>query len=373
VVKPVPFALWSFALGLVGCGRIGFEPNAGVTDGATSDSWFDSAWSYRKLLTIDHTKVAGDVSGFPVLIQLDDPDLAKVGSTGADLRFVDATGMLLPHELEARGDVVAVGGAQGATPLTAWVRVPALSATADTTILMYYGNPNATDTQQPAAVWSGYAGVYHFGQNDPLDVHDSAGNNPGTNSGVMSVPARILGGGSFSGGANVNVSAGSVDVDVSDGGYNTVSFWLFYNGPYGNAAFAFSDGGTTGYDLWMETPACFGFNTQNSDVLGVPGSPLVNRWVHVAAVFYNGVPDAAHNQLWIDGTLQPITQCVGAPLSRRAGIMIWGSGGSYELTGMLDEARVAPGVRTAPWLATEYRNQADPMAFVTAGAEQTVP
>jgi len=300
-----------------------------------------------------------------VLVEIDRPDLAKAAPRGADLRFVDGAGTVLAHELETFG----VGTAPR---MTAWVRVPAVSATVDTTIYLYYGNPGALDAQQPAAVWSGYAGVYHFGQVDPLDVSDASGKNPGTNGGVTSAPGQILGAARFPGGAGDSVFAGAAGIETSPGGYNTVSFWMNYTGAYGNAAFAFADG-ATGYDLWMESPSCFGFNTENSDVLGFPASTLVGRWVHVAAVFYNGMPSATNNKIWIDGAPQSLTNCVGTPQARRAGAIVLGSSGGYELTGMLDEARVAAGERSSAWVATEYRNQADPRAFVTAAAEEIAP
>lgn len=345
---------------LAACGRIGFDDRM---DGGTG-GWIDPAWAYRMPLVIDHLKVAGELVDFPVMVALDDPDLAKAEPMGADLRFVDAAGNVLAHELERFG--------AGSATTTAWVRVPAVSATVDTTIYLYYGNPGAADAQQPSTLWAGYAGVYHFGQVDPLDVHDASGNNPGTNGGVTSAPGQILGAASFPGGAGNHISAGAAGVDTSMGGSNTVSFWMNYTGSYGNAVFAFYDG-TNGYDLWMQSAACFGFNTENSDALGIPASTLVGRWVHVAAVFYNGMPDPTTNQLWIDGTPQVLTNCVGTPQPRRAGTVVLGSSDGYELTGMLDEARVAAGVRPPAWLVTEYRNQADPRAFVTAGAEERAP
>lgn len=350
------------ALALAACGRIGFDVGGGNTDG-NPGGWLDPAWAYRKLLVIDHTKVGGDLDDFPVLVALDDPDLTKAQATGADLRFVDATGNLLAHELE------------GATvsPVTAWVLVPRVSAAVDTTLYLYYGNPAATEAQQPAAVWAGYAGVYHFDAADVLDVRDASGNNPGTNTGVGATQGHILGAARFPGVAGVNVRAGRAGVDTSPGGSNTVSFWVNYTGAYGNALFAFYQNATEAIDLWMQSPSCFGFNTQNSDVLGVPATTLVQRWMHVAAVFYNGVPDATNSQLWIDGVRQSISMCTGTPQARSAGDIVWGSGGGYELDGMLDEARVAAGVRTDAWLTTEYANQAAPSTFLTAGPEERAP
>jgi hypothetical protein len=62
----------------------------------------------------------------------------------SDLRFTDADGVLLPHWIE---DFIApVSG-------RIWVRVPLVPADDETTIYMWYGNPDATDGSEPALVF----------------------------------------------------------------------------------------------------------------------------------------------------------------------------------------------------------------------------
>jgi len=342
------------------CGRIGFDAidNLG--------SWFDRAWTYRKPLVIDHTKVAGDLVDFPVQVELADSDLARAQASGADLVFVDARGQVLAHELELF--------APSPVQLLAWVKLPAVSAATDTTFYLYYGNPAAADQQQVATVWSGYAAVYHF--TSGALVREATGANPGINQGATTATGKILDAASFTGGANLIAPANGVD--AAPGALTTVTFWLYYHLPYGQAAFAFLDEAGRGYDLWMEADGCFGFNTENGDVLGTAalGQPKpVERWVHVAAAFYNGVPDAAHNQLYLDGVAQPLASCTGGtPQARQAsGALYWASGNGYQLDGLLDEGRIYPGVRSPAWIRTEYLNQSDAGAFITAGPEEQVP
>lgn len=82
-------------------------------------SWYDPGWQCRKSITIDHTKVSADLTGFPVLISVTDSDLAlKAQSNGYDILFTDSSGSIrLSHEIESydSGDLVA------------WVNVPSLS------------------------------------------------------------------------------------------------------------------------------------------------------------------------------------------------------------------------------------------------------
>ena len=170
---------------------------ASATYGITG--WYNSAWAHRKVITISHTQVSGaaNLTNFPVLVSLtSDPNLpAEAKSDGSDLLFTDSSGTLkLNHEIEK------YSSANG--QLLAWVQVPSLSPTVDTTIYLYYGNSSAADQQNKAAVWSaGYQGVWHFGSAAPLT--DSTGNgntlsSTGTTAvngqigGVMSSPAPIM-------------------------------------------------------------------------------------------------------------------------------------------------------------------------------------
>lgn len=57
-------------------------------------TWYNPSWSYRKKITIDHTKVAGNLTDFPILINLSsDADLASyAGDEGYDILFTSANG-----------------------------------------------------------------------------------------------------------------------------------------------------------------------------------------------------------------------------------------------------------------------------------------
>ena len=116
---------------------------------------------YAKSINVAFTGYSGaTLTDFPVLVKLstaiDGFSYADFTLTnGGDLRFTDADGKLLPHEID-RWDENGVS--------TAWVKVPSLTAT--TTIKAYYG---CTDTPQevtPKDVWDDdYVGVWHLGEN----------------------------------------------------------------------------------------------------------------------------------------------------------------------------------------------------------------
>ncbi|HUS99607.1 MAG TPA: hypothetical protein VMY59_04725, partial [Candidatus Thermoplasmatota archaeon] len=71
-----------------------------------ADPWWNSNWSYRKKITIDHTKVIANLTNFPVLISLpSDADLAAhTQDDGDDLVFISTTGVKLNHEIEYFND-----------------------------------------------------------------------------------------------------------------------------------------------------------------------------------------------------------------------------------------------------------------------------
>ncbi len=141
-----------------------------------------ATYSYRRAITIDHTKVSTeDQSSFPVLISGTYSYLkttANGGNTqsdyGYDIIFTsDIDGnTILDHEIES------YSSSTGA--LTAWVRIPTLSYTADTTIYMFYGNNTISTSQERAnSVWDGnFKFVSHMAGNGTDSVrNDSTSDN----------------------------------------------------------------------------------------------------------------------------------------------------------------------------------------------------
>lgn len=135
----------------------------------------------------------------------------------------------------------------------------------------------------------------------------------------------------------------NLNVNTTAGAQNTVEFWMYWAG--GNSEMPF--GWDASYDLWAisSVTPCFGFNTGQGNVLGINSSNLSNKWVHVAAVFYNGVPDNINNELYINGVKQNISDCTGTTSASKtvtssAFISGWGSTGGYKFTGNIDEMRI---------------------------------
>jgi hypothetical protein len=125
--------------------------------------WRADGWGYRKALTITRAPSDSDLVNFPLLVSLQDPALRSTAHggqvaqpEGQDLVFTLADGKTkLNHEVE---DYDPTAGS-----LTAWVRVPRLSSTADTVLRLYYGNPSAPGAHHAEAVWdASYRMVLHL-------------------------------------------------------------------------------------------------------------------------------------------------------------------------------------------------------------------
>ena len=223
------------------------------------------------------------------------------------------------------------------------VRIYNRALSADEVKRLYnIGKGVSTAASQQNKQTSGLVGYWTFDGPDisGSTAYDRSGQgNNGTINGATRTVGKIGQAMKFGGGGQ-NISAGTTGVDTTAGHHNTVVFWMNYTGPLGDAVFAFDNGGD--YDLWFTDNPCFGFNTHNSEVLGISASGLNNRWVHVAAVFYNGTPSAANNKLYIDGSQQSIYYCRGSSsISRTAGgTLYWASSGGYEFAGKIDEGRV---------------------------------
>jgi len=111
------------------------------------DPWWNSSWTKRRAISINSTQ---NLTNYQVklVIQHDNDIRTDFG----DLRFTyynstDSSEYEIPYWIENKTDGVSAW---------VWVKVPFISASNNTIIYMYYGNPNATTTS------NGYATFIHF-------------------------------------------------------------------------------------------------------------------------------------------------------------------------------------------------------------------
>ena len=154
---------------------------------------------------------------------------------------------------------------------------------------------------------------------------------------VLTVEEEQLFGMQFNGGSD-SVGITGLPVNTAAGGKNTVSFWMYWEGTQIQMPIGFNQYGLCFNSGW------FGFNTGNSDVVGIASAPLANRWVFVTAVFTNGTNSAANNKLYIDGVQQSIATRIGSPSSGTATsnfrISGWGYSNMYRFNGKIRDVAV---------------------------------
>ncbi|MBN2576049.1 MAG: DUF2341 domain-containing protein [Deltaproteobacteria bacterium] len=152
------------------------DARAGLPGGAACDAaaqclsgactlGFCSDWAHAGRVTVDTTldgaNVKQTVTDFPLLLRLDAANFAfaEARRDGADIRFVNAAGHGLAHEIE-RWD------ADGKLA-NLWVLVPRIEGdTPDNAVFMYWGNPLAAPADSGPSVFGGFACVLHMGESD---------------------------------------------------------------------------------------------------------------------------------------------------------------------------------------------------------------
>ena len=344
----------------------GGDAPAGDTGGGGGDAPGDAAPRYRKHITLTASSPT-TLTDFPASIVLSDPALAMhARPDGSDLAFTAADGTPLSFEI--------VHYAAGS--LEAWVRVPALAASAE--LYLTYGGAPATS---PGATWSPavFAAAWHFGEAQPPWT-DSAAPHPTAAASTTTTPAVVtgiagsalsfdgvddttsagdpadgsldFGTSSFSVGCWVNVttSADPYDAVIDKGGDTSIAGYMFSLGT-SNWLVEVGDGGVT-------TPyALFGQETS-----------LLGHWNHLVAV--------------IDRGAQTLTAYTNGALAQQVSIAGYGSFDAtkdfaigtatqmYRFAGLVDEVRVYKTALSADWIAAEHANLASPGTFVTVGAEE---
>jgi hypothetical protein len=143
-------------------------------------------------------------------------------------------------------------------------------------------------------------------------------------------------------GANDYVEVDNVPVNTSIGAYNTVAFWMYWNGGTVQIPFNF---GNPYYDLFIQSSTCMGFNTGNGDAYGINPTSLINKWAFVTLVFYNGAY-TGNNKIYINDTEQaPLSQCYGNAQSGNSASTVYigrwvPSNPQYFFNGTIDEVRI---------------------------------
>ncbi|WP_316791096.1 LamG-like jellyroll fold domain-containing protein [Pedobacter frigoris] len=364
-------------------------------------SWM-SNYSYRKKITIDKNKVSPitvrvqsntiyyDLTDFPILIELIDPDLIHVPGNcgnkirdmaGRDISVALSTAAASPLNFQLEHYDASTG------KLRLWVKIPSLSAnmsaSAPTSVFLYYGSSVLHDPEGSSAknTWTDneYSRVWHMNLDDlpciSTDAKTQAPENRLTGSpgmGPEDANTTLLGSGIRFNGTTQYMTTGEEINTIL-----TISAWIKLNATGQEQVIISNDTsgtfGTNGYTLKVNTNDNLVFEMRRATSAAFVSTGNIklqrDKWYYVCAtsngkdnnLFVNGVTDLGRS-----GTLQRL----GPGGSIRIGI---NKSGSLSFKGIVDELRIQKLPRTMPWLQTEYENQKNAADFYNISNEEYNP
>jgi PKD repeat protein len=340
------------------------EPEGGV--------WWNENWNYRKLITIDHTKVSGDLQNFPVLIHSTSSDFTNhAQSDGDDFVFVSVDTLTkYNHEIES------YNSASG--ELTAWVNVTSLSSSTDTVLWLYYGNPTCSSQQNSEGTWdSSYYAVWHLNDNQWLD---STSNHRDLADGTI-VPTSLTSGrvgncAEFSGAENLQVVISNTDLRNF-----ALEFWVYPKSIEKSVPISKSnDSQSSGvyYDWYV----CPEYDSGAEFMLKVhiggglerdywdrgDGGQSLNTWEYYTLNYFNGqdpfgwrLPTPISNDSPFGSATDSTTTSDMIRICRIHNTFYQDN---------VDEIRISTSPRNKNWHDTSYNNMNSPASFMSIGGEQ---
>lgn len=331
----------------------------------TNDPWFNTEWEYRKEISINHQMIDEDLTGFPVLIDINGNDIANhAQSNGDDFVFTNRTGMVSPHEIEKYNSSTG--------HLVAWVNVSFLSSTEDTVLYVYYGNLSCGNQENVEDTWvDDFMAVHHLNEDWSTDVghfEDSTGNghdgtlvdgnaNSDSDVGVAGSGFRFNGDADF-----INIGAVSHNQPI------TYSCWFKADSIDANKC-AFGRF-WTGYYLgtWNWDSGYLRHRIHiNSSGYYRHTSGVSNVWYYMTVSY-----DGSTVRYYVDGS-EVGSVVVSGDLSATGHdwhIGDYGNGGLF-FDGVVDEVRIANRCFSSGWISSYFNNVDDSSSFFSVGVEET--
>src|ERR1700761_7087147 len=338
-----------------------------------------NGFAYQRGIVVNHAKVPNtDQSNFPVLSNTADPMLASTANgghvanaNGYDLVFTSDPSCTnkLNFEIEAWN------GQTG--QLVAWVQLPVLSHSSDTTFFACYGNAAiTTDQSNPTGVWdANYKGVWHVGNGTTLSLLDSTSNgNNATDNGALPATGEINGGMLTNGSTYATIGTPSSLANLA---MSNATFSAWVNSAQGAGGIIMGKDDGNDYRGWS-----LGLNSNNNvEFLIVYGetdfrlfstAPLSNGvWSYVVVTLAGNVQQDATATIYINGVPSgtgtgglSVTHDDSGQTAYLANAT-YGDQAAGPFNGSLDEFRISNVIRSADWVTAEYNNQSSPATFYT--------
>lgn len=335
------------------------------------------AYSYSRILTVDHTKVTGTNNSFPVLVTITDSVFfSHVASSSCfDVNFFSDLG----HTTKVPWEVELCDPANH--KLIAWVSLPVTSS-ADATFYLYYGDSGIATAQNtglyaPSAVWANanYAGVWHAANGATLSAVNSVNGTSGTITGATATAGQIDGGAALSGSGQYVNAGNSAALGVT--GAMTIEAWVKptdranYNGILARTGNGGNDGVPAPYDYFLlQTSGIPQFlrgsglgTTMGTHYNQVAGSsaPPNGAWSHVAVTMSGSNSGTVTH--YLNGAANGSGSLAFSNAATNGGKNTYIGTRTDLVTmfkGSMDEVRLANVAQTGAWEATVYANTTGP-------------
>ena len=334
------------------------------------------AYSYYSSITIDYTKCGtADSTNFPVCVSFTNSNLAVVSSggyvqnsNGYDIAFYSDVALTTKLFWETEKYVSTTG------ECIFWVKVPTLSASANTVIYIAYGNPSISTFQSTStSVWdSNFNGVWHFPNGTTLTANDSTTNaRNGTIVGATATTGKIDGGANFNATINTQINYSAI---ITPLGAKSVSTWLKWTTSNFTLVVANATNGNTTYGFTLIVQANIICEIQKasavSKVLSVGTAAALNdgNWNQIYFT-WDGTTSANKAILYIDGSVASTgtaSQLETNTPSQNLHLGYYDNANDF--TGAMDELKISNIPRSSSWVKAEYNNQNSPSTFFTLGA-----
>jgi hypothetical protein len=331
--------------------------------------WWDTSWSYRKLISINHSQVDSDLTNFPILVNIIDTDLRDdAQDDGDDIAFVMCYDVInqLNHEIEQYDNTTGY--------LVAWVNVTNVLSTCNTSVYMYYGNSGCSSQENIPGTWdSNYVMVQHLNESSGTLYDSTSNDNDGTNNGAT-----------FTSSAKID---GAYDFDSSEGDYIsvsessslnitqeiTISAWV-KTASLEDKSKIVSKGKDKTYTLHAsfdndDQPALSIWDGGDGQSVTSTYTITDNSWHYVAGTF-----SGSQLEIFIDGTSNNTAGYIG-DIDTTADDLFIGAdnnlGPKEFFNGIIDEVRISNTNRTAGWISTSYNTMHNTSTFISVGDEKT--
>jgi len=345
---------------------------------ADNSTWWNSSWTYRKKLTIDHNQVDEDLTNFPILVNITDSKLSsKAQSDGDDIVFTNATGTKLNHEIELFNSTTG--------ELVSWVNVTSLSSSIDTELYLYYGNNSCSNQENVAETWdSNYVLVYHLDETcsgSGGTIYDSTeNNNDGTTNGGLTTDIKgVVDGavdmGPYNGDDWITAST-STSLNMTS--QLTISIWMNSDSWNGDRNMIIDKGeheddppsNSDGWSLTEEVGIMFRINKNAGSVAETTTEPSLNTWYYITGTYDGSFTKLYFNKSLMDSNefsdsiaTNPDNFYIGSGADR--------TGNDFKFDGTVDEVQISDIARSWAWINTSYNSMNSPETFLNTGSQES--